>query len=79
MSLEDSFQGHHVYKLIRMGNQILSFPSLIHRFLLISRVRKTCLYIIKYYPKLTEIKVREDPEGAGGEGGGRGDRDGEYM
>ena len=29
--------------------------------------------------KLSDLVHWEDPEGAGGEGGGRGDRDGEHM
>ena len=29
--------------------------------------------------KCSDLVHREDPEGSGGEGGGRGDQDGEYM
>ena len=32
-----------------------------------------------YYMYLKTPVHWEDPEGSGGEGGGRGDRDGEYM
>ena len=31
------------------------------------------------WDKFSDLVHWEDPEGSGGEGGGRGDRDGEYM
>ena len=37
-------------------------------------------FLLKDMKGLTRCKnIEEDPEGYGGEGGGRGDQDGEYM
>ena len=55
----------------------------------VSREQHWNMYIIKdetdHQPRLDawdkclDVEHWEDPEGSGGEGGGRGDRDGEYM
>ena len=37
------------------------------------------IYILNYIVKFSGLVHWEDPEGSGGEEGGRGDRDGEYM
>ena len=46
---------------------------------MLSRVKQTTSPGWMHETKCSDLMHWEDPEGSGGEGGGRGDRDGEYM
>ena len=46
---------------------------------ILSRVKRDHQPRLDVWDKCSDLVHWEDPEGSGGEGGGKGDRDGEYM
>ena len=46
---------------------------------ILSRMKQITQPRLDAWGKCSDLVHWEDPEGSGGEGGGRGDRDGEYM